>query len=205
VKYAVIDKHIKRSNTLIGQIKMLINSSGSSQFIDIRREHFGSIRGFILDKLLSLEPSEYYRIIINLRLLLEIDSYCTKGGKKKATWGYASAILHRDPRDCIQEFLLKKGYSEKDIVVLVKNEYGLALEEMPEETTTINYGTYTVFEKAALVRELGGTKRINKSILNDIVHLNSQLAICLNPYEYIDYPSYLVDEIEDALKTRFGA
>lgn len=205
VKYAVVDKYKMRGpNASIGQIKMLTNIKGVSEFTDIKKEHFGSVRELVIEHLKKNPACSHYRMVINLRLLCEIDNYARKGKKKAAAWGYTSAILHQADRTAVIEQLEGKDFSEEEILALFKAEYSFDVPPMPTMCDTTDWPSYTEFEKAILAREIGTINKISKNVLNDLVHLNNHLAIGLDPYEFTDYPAYLDEEIETILNDYFG-
>lgn len=197
IKQAAIQKYKKSgANPNIGQIKMLTNQNGNVQFKDIRPEDFGSTREFIISRLQTDTSLQYYQQIINLRMLCELDGYKNKGDRKKAAWGYTSGILHQEKKEKILKKLSEKNLTEESIIDLLNTEFGTNISVMPDAFEPVDIQNYSVFEKAILKRELGGVSSVIKGMLDDIVHLNNHLAIGLNPYIFIDYPTHLIEDIE---------
>ena len=83
---------------------------------------------------------------------------------------------------------------------MIESEFGIAVTPIAEKYVDDNCDGYTLFEKVLFCRELKGISKSMKSVLDDIVHLNNSLVICLDPYHYNDYPTYIVDTIENISK-----
>lgn len=197
LKQAVVDKNKSRgANANIGRTVMFVNDGGQGFVHDIVVDDFGSLRGFVLDHVQTTESLSHYRTILNIRLLLELDGFNRLGAKKKAAWGYTSAILHRENRDEVLSYLTDRNYSEEDILSLLNESFGVRLAPLPEDYADASCENYTFFEKVLFCRDFPGIKTPTKNALNDIVHLNNNLAICLNPYSYNDYPMHIVHEVE---------
>lgn len=198
VKQAIIDKADNRKEAKrIGLIAVFDNNNGKGTIRELFSDDFGSLRSFIHNQVKIYSSLNYYRAIINLRLLCEIDGLKRSRAKTKhAAWSYTSAILHRKDRDTILNELSKIDVTEEAILAMFKEKYDLSIPPVPSNYSDAVDSTYTTFEKIIIGREQRGVKKVDKCVLDDIVHLNSSLAICLNPYKYTDYPKHIVLRVE---------
>ncbi|MCI8366262.1 MAG: AAA family ATPase [Eggerthellaceae bacterium] len=201
IKQAVIDK-MKGGATRnkVGETVMLAHAGNQMVAQNIEEANFGSLRAFVLGHIQNTDSLSQFRTILNIRLLCELDGYRRLGDKKQTAWGYTSKILHREDRGAIIKYLEKRGYTETEILKLIESEFGIAVTPIAEKYVDDNCDGYTLFEKVLFCRELKGISKSMKSVLDDIVHLNNSLVICLDPYHYNDYPTYIVDTIENISK-----
>lgn len=197
IKQAIIDKKKDSAQSRrIGLIGVFDNKHGAGTVQELAEDDFGSLRSFVCERIQFGGPDDYYRSMLNLRLICEIDSFKKKGLVKRAAWGYTSAILHGGNRDEILGVLASKGVSEKDIQDMFKREYELEVPPVPSQYDSNANSSYSTFERIIIGREKKGVTPTMKYVMDDIVHLNNNLAICLNPYKYTDYPRYIVDKVE---------
>lgn len=167
---------------------------------------------FIKDKNLS-----YYRKIINIRILSEIDK--NKSSKFKNIYNYCSAVLHNIKREDIYKELNELNICEQDIINSILDNYHINIETIPNDYfTDFNISELSNFEKIYYYREVIGKYSfvyakildlkdfqkedidLLKTEFDNIVHLNDRLFVSLNPYKF-DYFSPIIFEIITNSKT----
>ena len=96
---------------------------------------------FIKDKNLS-----YYRKIINIRILSEIDK--NKSSKFKNIYNYCSAVLHNIKREDIYNELNELNICEQDIINSILDNYHINIETIPNDYfKDFNISELSNFEK----------------------------------------------------------
>lgn len=201
-------KKFIKDNT--GKIIHFSNYQHNSQIKEITIEDFGSLSSQV-KKFIQSKELNYYRKIINIRILSEMDK--NKSNKFKKIYLYSSAILHKKNKEEIYEQLKQNDLKEDEIINSIYNEYDIELEKIPENYfINFDINELSNFEKIYYFRELIAqnanvySKIFNIEVLkkndidllktefDNIVHFNDRLFISLNPYEF-DYFSPMVYEI----------
>lgn len=212
-KYKVESRKTKskkfiKDNT--GKIIHFSNYQHNSQIKEITIEDFGSLSSQV-KKFIQSKELNYYRKIINIRILSEMDK--NKSNKFKKIYLYSSAILHKKNKEEIYEQLKQNDLKEDEIISSIYKEYDIELEKIPENYfKNFDINELSNFEKIYYFRELIAqnanvySKIFNIEVLkkndidllktefDNIVHFNDRLFISLNPYEF-DYFSPMVYEI----------
>lgn len=201
-------KKFIKDNT--GKIIHFSNYQHNSQIKEITIEDFGSLSSQV-KKFIQNKELNYYRKIINIRILSEMDK--NKSNKFKKIYLYSSAILHKKNKEEIYEQLKQNDLKEDEIISSIYKEYDIELEKIPENYfINFDINELSNFEKIYYFRELIAqnanvySKIFNIEVLkkndidllktefDNIVHFNDRLFISLNPYEF-DYFSPMVYEI----------
>lgn len=201
-------KKFIKDNT--GKIIHFSNYQHNSQIKEITIEDFGSLSSQV-KKFIQSKELNYYRKIINIRILSEMDK--NKSNKFKKIYLYSSAILHKKNKEEIYEQLKQNDLKEDEIISSIYKEYDIELEKIPENYfINFDINELSNFEKIYYFRELiAQNANVYSKILNikvlkksdidllktefdNIVHFNDRLFISLNPYEF-DYFSPMVYEI----------
>lgn len=201
-------KKFIKDNT--GKIIHFSNYHHNSQIKEITIEDFGSLSSQV-KKFIQSKELNYYRKIINIRILSEMDK--NKSNKFKKIYLYSSAILHKKNKEEIYEQLKQNDIKEDEIISSIYKEYDIELEKIPENYfINFDINELSNFEKIYYFRELIAqnanvySKIFNIEVLkkndidllktefDNIVHFNDRLFISLNPYEF-DYFSPMVYEI----------
>lgn len=201
-------KKFIKDNT--GKIIHFSNYQHNSQIKEITIEDFGSLSSQV-KKFIQSKELNYYRKIINIRILSEMDK--NKSNKFKKIYLYSSAILHKKNKEEIYEQLKQNDLKEDEIISSIYKEYDIELEKIPENYfKDFDINELSNFEKIYYFRELiAQNANVYSKILNikvlkksdidllktefdNIVHFNDRLFISLNPYEF-DYFSPMVYEI----------
>lgn len=201
-------KKFIKDNT--GKIIHFSNYQHNSQIKEITIEDFGSLSSQV-KKFIQSKELNYYRKIINIRILSEMDK--NKSNKFKKIYLYSSAILHKKNKEEIYEQLKQNDLKEDEIINSIYKEYDIELEKIPENYfINFDINELSNFEKIYYFRELiAQNANVYSKILNikvlkksdidllktefdNIVHFNDRLFISLNPYEF-DYFSPMVYEI----------
>lgn len=201
-------KKFIKDNT--GKIIHFSNYQHNSQIKEITIEDFGSLSSQV-KKFIQSKELNYYRKIINIRILSEMDK--NKSNKFKKIYLYSSAILHKKNKEEIYEQLKQNDLKEDEIISSIYKEYDIELEKIPENYfKNFDINELSNFEKIYYFRELiAQNANVYSKILNikvlkksdidllktefdNIVHFNDRLFISLNPYEF-DYFSPMVYEI----------
>lgn len=179
-------------------IQYMENNSGISKFTDITKNDFGELSDYIKEEI--AKSNNYCEKLLNLRLFYELNK------KKEAyVYSYLSGILHTNNRKEVGLKIKSLKKSEDEILKTIES-LGISLEKYDENNLVkIDARNYCKFEKLLLSRELIKNKKVideNKiSVeLNNAVHLNTQLAVCLNPYKYNFFSSRVYDFIDKNCK-----
>ena len=181
-KFAVLETSKSKKNCL-GKIDYFDNFDDIVRITKITRDDFAPFESFIEKRL--KESIDYYQKIINLRLLYE-------GKYQSLEYKYLSAILHFKSKNEINKALLKEGKTEKNVINLIYKAHKLKLEEYDEELQKDIGKTseYSLIEKAAFVRENTKSNKRLKAELNNLIHINTKLKVCLDPHKYNFCSSY---------------
>lgn len=206
VKYALLAISKLRTNKYLvktGNIMCLENHNGRCEVKAIAINDFDSLYNqitcFIYNNNLC-----YYRTIINLRILAELN----KNSKEidRITYSYLSAILHSTSKNEILQYLEDKNYSEERILTYIKEKYNVNLIPIPDDIKqNFNYDELTNFEKIAYTREKlkkerEGSRKVKSFIekeFDDIVHLNNRYFVSLNPYKFDIFSEHIYSYIEN--------
>jgi ABC-type lipoprotein export system ATPase subunit len=184
---------VHKKNKFIGNIDYF-NNLGSTFIIKaITKSDFGNYFDFILERCKLV--SNYYQKIINLRLFYE-------GKYNDKAYGYLSAILHKYPKEVINNLLLEKEQLEQDILdsILLKTEIKLPFYSDELLINTIDISSLTIIEKAIYLRENHReliTDTYVKEEINNLIHINDKLSVCLNPFEFIFCTKYTLSLISN--------
>ena len=143
----------------------------------------------------------YYRKIINLRILAELNKSSKK--QDRLIYSYLSAILHNTKRDDIIKELDEEDVSEEDVLQWIYEHYKVLLPEIPNDIYyDFDYNQLTSFEKIAYKREQYRLKRGNKRTktfiekeFDDIIHLNDRYFVSLNPYKFDVYSENVYEHL----------
>lgn len=189
IKYALLG--IKSNNNYkskTGKILYLENHNGICKTKEIESKDFGPLNVQVLDFVKETEMS-YYRKIINLRILAEINKSNSK--MDKLIYEYLSAILHRTNKKEIKKQLKDKKTTETYLKRNIYDKYKIKIKYIPDNIMDgFDYEHLTNFEKIAFKREEARQNRRNKKKtyiekeFDDIVHLNNNYFISLNPYKF---------------------
>ena len=133
--------------------------------------------------------------MVNIRLLCDIHL----GVISRNAWGYVSAILHKKSRREVCGMLQEGKVTEAEVLEELKKVVGPSIEHritpIPEE---IDYSAddFSEFERLIAARENidnseGGridqiptSRGLAKEMLNDLVHMNDAMMVCIDPYRY---------------------
>lgn len=161
---------------------------------------FGSMEEFIEKRVKELNPTQMtYQLATNLRLYYEPKK------RRKAysiIYSFLSAIIHRTAYESICEEIKEKGSNESEILRVISNEFNLKKSLLPLDPLyleNINFDYFNDVEKIVFFRETckgRGSKRIRDE-LNNIIYLNNQYLICLNPYKFNYYSKFVYDKIHE--------
>lgn len=189
IKYALLG--IKSNNNYkskTGKILYLENHNGICKTKEIESKDFGPLNVQVLD-FIKVTKMSYYRKIINLRILAEINKSNSK--MDKLIYEYLSAILHRTNKKEIKKQLKEKKITETYLKRNIYDKYKIKIKYIPDNIMDdFDYEHLTNFEKIAFKREEARQNRKNKKKtyiekeFDDIVHLNNNYFISLNPYKF---------------------
>ena len=131
----------------------------------------------------------YYRKIINLKLLSEVNKNNSK--INRIIYSYISDIFHNKlSKSEIINKVSDSGYSEDELINKIISEYKLniTLDKIPDNIfKDFNVTSLSNYEKIIYEREKLTDKNKEKIIrceYNNIVHLNNNYLSVLNPYKY---------------------
>jgi len=195
-KYAVFMR--KKGEKRIGNIDYLEHFGNAASFTAIKDSDFVIYSESVIDHIGSI--SNYYLKIANLRTLYE-------GKNNGIIYKYLSAILHCTEPSEISALLSEAGAMEQDLLDRIEKDLSLK-QELPKVFTDyykrIDTNGISVFEKGLLLREFmqhhpNIDKRIKKE-LDEYIHLNSRLHLCLNPYSFPFCTQTIFDNISDNIK-----
>lgn len=206
IKYAILgieNKDDKKYRAKTGKIICLENHLGNCVSKEINIDDFGTLDKQV-KSFIKKTKMPYYRKIINLRILAEINKNIDE--YDKIVYEYLSAILHRKSKNIIANELKEKGFTENDVLKIIYDKYKLNLKRQPNNIfEKFNYDELTNFEKIAFKREearlsrLTSNKYKKKSYIekefDDIVHLNTRYFVSLNPYKFDNLSEYIYQYI----------
>jgi wobble nucleotide-excising tRNase len=165
-----------RSSKLIGSINYFENTEGKVELIKITEDDFMRFDDFLFNRI--NETEDYYKKIINLRMLYE--------GSRGHVYNYLSKIIHHKGRTQIDAWLNAISKTETEILERIEKEKMISIPPFDDKfLERVDMSSYSLIEKAALVREyLPTTHSHFRNELNHIMHINDRHIICLNPHKY---------------------
>ena len=183
--------------TDVGNIDFL-ESYNESKIIRIEKENFKNISDFIKDRIYSLGTTISYQLSVNLRLYYE---FIKNTPSNNVVYQYLSAIIHKIKKEEITALLSAKGITEEDVLLKISREFDdRTYLPLPDNyLDSIDVGSFTNLEKIVLAREgLSRSKKdkILKDELSNIIHMNSALAVCLDPYKFNYFSRFVFEHIE---------
>ena len=192
-KYATLD-HGKKCN--IGNVDYIENYEKNVKIVKLEKENFGIFKEFLIEKLHN--GINYYQKIINLRMIYE-------GKHNSHIYKYLSAILHATDKQEIDLLLENEGIIENELLEKIEETYKIKLPQVYENYyKNIDTSKFSFFEKALFYREyMQHHDNINKQYkeeLDNFIHLNSRLYICLNPYKYTFCSPKLYELVNEHIK-----
>lgn len=186
-------RYRSRGESRIGKIDILCNRRGAASVEPLEDDSFECFADFITKRIES--SCSYYQRMVNVRLLCDIHL----GVISDDVWGYVSAILHKKDRQEVCELLQERKATEAEVLEELKRIVGPGIEckinQMPEE---IDYSTecFSEFERLIAAREnmdgsesgmierIPAKRTLAKEMLNDLVHMNDAMMVCIDPYRY---------------------
>lgn len=189
IKYAINDKKNQ------GKLDYIDNHNDVISVNDVKKEDVDYYLNFVR-KHLQMNPNlPYYIKILNVRFFYELE-------KEQPFYRYLSRIIHCEDKKKVLKSLGTK--SEVDILSEIEKKTGTCLPCFDESYyKNISIVDISDFEKACLLRQMDELKKINiesiRNIINDYVHINSSLIICLDQYKYSFCTKHLRDEIKTYL------
>ncbi len=201
IKYALLGLSTKKYSDNTGKILCLENINGECNTKDIVEDDFDRLHNQIIDFMKDNLDLSYYRKIINLRILAELNKSSKK--QDRLIYSYLSAILHNTKRDDIIKELDEEDVSEEDVLQWIYEHYKVLLPEIPNDIYyDFDYNQLTSFEKIAYKREQYRLKRGNKRTktfiekeFDDIIHLNDRYFVSLNPYKFDVYSENVYEHL----------
>ena len=198
----------RSTQKLIDSAQFISNENGTLKSKPITKDDFVHIYDAAQQACTRCEKSSYLRKIANLRYYYELkifDGQPRPSGEiaPKHVYSYLSGILHGlnwsrvDFDDRLAEFFAKLGFTEDELIEQIKRDTKL---ELPvADYGDLHSGSFDDFqywlEKAIVLREAPSCGSVLKTELSNLVHLNSILAICLNPFEFETCSSYISDAL----------
>ena len=175
-KYALGDKY-KRTDKIY-----YFENFNEASFKPITRNDIGDFNEFVYERINN--SNDYYQKIINIRLLYE-------GMHNSHIYKYLSGIIHNKTKEELYNDLSKIKKSEGFLIGKIKKEHpkiNKTIIPFYDEVYEVDLNKYSVLEKAFWIREHLNDGDINRNNvideLNEFVHINGKLKVCLNPYEY---------------------
>lgn len=171
-----------------GLVLLLDNVDGNAHFHELDKNQYRPmtfhISGHLKDPSLTL-----YQQIINLRLFLEAKG--RESDAERFAYSYLSALLHlRQSEDFEEEKeALAKQLAAADICALddwTQGKFGItlpSLQAISESDIKASTESFPLFDRLVAMREDEKDSSI-KAEMSDIVHMNTALVYCLNPYKY---------------------
>ena len=158
----------------------------------ITGQDFSNITSYIEQRI--RQSSNYMQKIINLRFFYEIN-------RVQDVYTYLSKIVHKvDVRD----WLRNKGIMEQTLIDKINERFNINLELFDENNyRNIDTSNFTLLEKILLLREKTKSTRVKDEISNHI-HLNSKLAISLNPYVYSFCSNFVFKSVEETISVTYS-
>lgn len=210
-KYAVFylykSKHKNENHACMSILESkYLNDTGNIDFLEsydelnfkqITCRDFVPIELAVINHLKELKNYEMnYRNALTLRLIFETEKY-SASDVDKATYGYLSAIIHKEDYAQIIQRLNDLGIIEQKILDNIYAKTQIKFSLLKENyLNKIDFSQYTLFEKAIAVREIKTTDSTIISELNNIVHLNQAYAISLNPFKFNYFSKFVYDSIK---------
>lgn len=200
IKYALLGLSTKKYLDKTGKIVCLENIKGECNTKDITEVDFDNLQNQVISFMKNTDLS-YYRKIINLRILAELNKSNRKNDQ--LIYSYLSAILHNTNKTEILNQLAEETVNESKVLELIENKYKIILSAIPDDIYyDFDYDKLTNFEKIAYKREEYRRKRGNKKVKNFIekefdyiIHLNNRYFVSLNPYKFDVYSESVYDNI----------
>lgn len=201
VKIALGQQHFETSAQFIS------NEGGYLKSKPITKSDFLHIADAASLACVHCKESSYLRKIANLRYFYELKQHDGKTRPvgeiaPKHVYGYLSLLLHglrlsKEEFECQYHAIFSTGkISEDGILLQIEHDTQLALPHA--DYHSLHEGGFEDFEfwleKAIVLREAASTTL--KATLDNLVHLNSILAICLNPFEYATCSDYVSEELK---------
>jgi|GEM_PF-4644853 len=203
VKVALADHGLAASAQFIG------NKNGFIFTKPITMDSFVRMEDAILDACERCSNSSYLRKIANLRYYYEIKQHDGKprpAGEipPRTVYGYLSFLVHglkskrSEFEDKLNEIPISLQHTEDEILQQIKIDTKVELP--PAEYSHLFQGNFDDFEywleKAIILRETLPSKNTLRGSLSSLVHLNSALVICLNPFEFDMCSSFVSDGLD---------
>ena len=195
IKYASysIKKMKKDFSQKTGKIFHFSNYESNVSLATIQWEDFKPIAIHIQNHLKYNPTMPYYQKIMNSRLLAELEK--DRDDSYNLIYHYISEILHNGT-DTIAQWLQNKNLTEQDILSEIKEKLKITLESAPSDLLEdFHLNNLTNFEKIVYFREKENISGDLIHELNDIVHLNTALAVLLNPYQFDYFSPHIYKEI----------
>ncbi len=203
LKYALFlhESTMKKNEAQRSQIeKKYFENTGNIMYFEnlkkpeiklIEFNDFKPIEVHVREHLLAInDTASFYRKALNLRMIAELKKYsdCTD---YQIIYNFLSAILHKRPKNEIEQLLIEKNLSIDDVLIKIKELMNYDLGSIPDNyMDVLDIGEFTLFERAIYLREKMNKDTIEKDELNNLVHYNSTLAIQLNPYKFNLFSPY---------------
>ena len=147
----------------------------------ITKEDFDDFENYVKERILNCD--DYFQRIFNMRLLYE-------GSHNADAYKYLSAIIHRMSKDQLDKLLEDDNLTEDMIFQRMIRKYEWlqgCLIPYSDSFTLTDISGWSLLEKAFIIRECyKNDLRADgyKKALDDFVHINRKLKVCLNPYRY---------------------
>lgn len=171
-----------------GLVLLLDNVEGDAYFHELDKDQYGSMTSHISDHL--KDPSlTLYQQIINLRLFLEAKG--RESDTERFAYSYLSALLHLRQSEDFEKGkeALAEQLTNADICSLddwTQKKFGVTLpplQTISENDIKASTESFPLFDRLVAMREDEKDLSI-KAEMSDIVHMNTALVYCLNPYKY---------------------
>ena len=174
-KYALVDtkKH--------GSIYYMENDEEEIRLKEITAKDFDDFENYVKERIIT--SGDYYQRIFNIRLLYE-------GSHNSIAYQYLSAIIHRSNRKEIDKLLRDRGSDEEKVFKRMVDRYPWIHDYLipySDSFALVDVSGWSLLEKAFIIRECYAKELKNdgyKKALDDFVHINRKLKVCLNPYRY---------------------
>ena len=170
-----------------GRIVYLENYGGDLIACELKKEDYGTLQQHVLERLKQPDLTIRQKVI-NLRMYAETIQH--DEGLERAVYGYLSALLHhradQDTVSIIEERLGDDQYNESEIIAWIYEEAGVSFPKLEsiDPASLLDETNMRPFERLVALRESVHDDAV-KAELNDMVHLNTALVHCLNPYAFI--------------------
>lgn len=170
-----------------GRIIYVENNEGDLIACELKKEDYGTLQQHILGRLKQPDLTIRQKVI-NLRMYVETIQH--DKGLERAVYGYLSALLHhqagQDISSVIKKCLGNGRYHESEIIAWINDTAGVSFPkvESMDSIALLDETNMCSFERLIALRESVHDEDV-KAELNDMVHLNTALVHCLNPYAHI--------------------